>query len=38
MPKTSEADKEPTLPPEDQVMTGAQLLSRGKKTISLFKN
>lgn len=38
MPKTSEADKEPTIPEADQVLTAGQMLSRGKKTISLFKN
>ncbi len=35
MPKTSDADKEPTIPEADQVMSTGQLLSRGKKTISL---
>lgn len=35
MPKTSDADKEPTIPQEDPVLTAGQMLSRGKKTISL---
>lgn len=35
MPKTSEADKEPSIPQEDQVVTAGQMLSKGKKTISL---